>query len=80
MSLKSELKTLMVTSTICEIDELEKGDIACADKMLNLRHAAYIRMYIMGCLEDEYTTYKAVIEYCYEQVKEILQLLITKKF
>ena len=80
MSSLSELKTLMVKSTMCEIDMVERGHIACADQMLMIRHTAYIRMFIMGCLESQYATYKDIVDYCFEEVKEMIILLISKKF
>lgn len=73
----NEANSLIVQSTTCELDMLEMGDIKCANVALNYRHSAQLRTYIIDCLNDDYTTNKAVINYLFEQVKELL-LMITQ--
>lgn len=67
----SNYKSMLVQNVACELNMLQKGQFECANKMLNFRHGAYIRVYMIECYEDEYATYKEVIDYLYEQVKEI---------
>jgi len=73
----SQAKSLVVQSVICEIDLLEMGNIDCANKILNYRRAAMLRLYMVECLNEDYTTNKAVINYLFEQSKELL-LMITQ--
>jgi len=73
----TELKSLMAQSTVCEIDMLKKNNIDCANKMLMYRHSAQLRAYIVGCLLDDYPGQnKALVEFLFEQIKE-LTLMIT---
>ena len=74
----SDAKSLIAQSVTCELDMLQTGNLKCADTMLNLRHAAQLRLYIIECLIDDYpTTNKLVVEYLFEQVKE-LTIMITQ--
>lgn len=74
----SSAKSLLAQSVICELDLLESGNLTCADLMLNYRHSAQLRTYIIECLLNDYpTTNKAVVDYLFEQVKELV-LMITQ--
>ena len=74
----SEAKSQLVQSISCELDMLEMGNLDCANKMLQYRQAAHIRIYIIDCLLDDYPDQnKTLIEYLFEQVKEIV-LMITQ--
>ena len=74
----SEAKSMMAQSVICELDLLESGNLACADLMLNYRHSAQLRTYIIECLLSDYPeSNKAVVDYLFEQVKELV-LMITQ--
>jgi hypothetical protein len=75
MSLAS-LKSELVQSTLCEIDMLKKANLRCANKLLNFRHGAYIRIHMIECLEPDYDENKDIIDYLYEQVKELIRLII----
>jgi len=66
----------MAKSVLCELDMLQMGNLDCANKMLNYRHSAQLRIYIIDCLMSDYTTNKTVIDYLFEQVKELV-LMIT---
>ncbi len=72
-----QANSLIVQSTTCELDMLEMGNISCANVVLNYRHSAQLRTYIIDCLNDDYATNKAVINYLFEQTKELL-LMITQ--
>lgn len=72
----NEAKSLMAKSVVCELDMLQMGNLDCANKMLNYRHSAQLRMYIIDCLMTDYTANKTVIDYLFEQVKELV-LMIT---
>lgn len=73
----NEANSLIVQSTTCELDMIEMGNIACANVVLNYRHSAQLRTYIIDCLNEDYTTNKAVINYLFEQSKELI-LMITQ--
>ena len=76
MSLK-EAKSLVAQSVMCELDMLESGDLKCANMMLHLRRSAEIRLYIIGCLISDYpTTNKSLVEFLFEQVKELRIMII----
>ena len=74
----SEAKSMLAQSILCEIDLLQMGQMDCANQMLQYRQAAHLRIYIVECLLDDYPAQnKALVEYLYEQVKE-LSLMITR--
>ena len=73
----TQAKSQMVQSITCELDMLQKGNIACANQMMNLRYAAELRTYIIECLDDDYEANREVINYLFEQVKELV-LMITQ--
>jgi hypothetical protein len=74
----NDAKSMLAQSVICELDMLQSGNLKCADMMLNFRHSAQLRLYIIECLIDDYpTTNKAIVEYLFEQVKELV-IMITQ--
>lgn len=73
----SEAKSLAVQTITCELDMLQMGDFECADMMLKYRKAAMLRIFIIECLNDDYATNMTVINYLFEQVKELL-IMITE--
>jgi len=72
-------KIRLVKNVICEINCLKEGNIKCADQMLQFREEAYNRIWAMECLiaEDD-STLQPIIEYMYEQIKELTLKLIIK--
>jgi hypothetical protein len=76
----SEVKSLLVNTIYCEIDALQKGNIGCANITLQYRQAIHLRMYIIDCLLDTYPTEnKALVEYLFEQCKELIQMMTLNK-
>jgi len=70
----NELKSLLANTIYCEIDYLQKANMDCANKMLQYRQAIHLRMYIIDCLLDTYPAQnKALVEYLFEQCKELIQ-------
>lgn len=69
-------KSELAQATLCEIALLKKANFKCANKMLNFLYGAYLRIYIIECLNSDYDTNKEVIEYLYEQVKELIRFVV----
>jgi len=79
MSIISDIKTKMVDHMVCEIAQLKKGEISCANQMLIERIEEMDRIYAMECLiATGDSTYDSLIKYIYEQVKEMSTKLILK--
>ena len=79
MSTLSDIKIKMVNHGICELVQLEKGEISCADKMLTERIGEMNRIRAMECLiATGDSTYDDLISYIFEQVKEMSTKLILK--
>jgi len=79
MSIISDIKTKMVDHMVCEITQLKRGEISCANQMLIERIEEMDRIYAMECLiATGDSTYDTLIEYIYEQVKEMSTKLILK--
>ena len=75
MSLSS-LKSMLAQSIVCELDMIQKGNMDCANKMLQYRQAAHIRIYMIECMLDNYPSEnKTLVEYLMEQLKEIIQMI-----
>jgi len=73
MSLVS-LKSMLAQTIVCELDMIQKGNLECANKMLQYRKAAHMRIYMIECMLDTYPAQnKVLIEYMMEQLKEIIQ-------
>lgn len=71
---------MVAQSVVCELDMLQMGEMDCATKMLNYRHSAQLRLYIIECLIDDYPAQnKAVVEYLFEQVKELILMITLNK-
>lgn len=71
---------MVAQSVVCELDMLQMGEMDCATKMLNYRHSAQLRLYIIECLIDNYPAQnKAVVEYLFEQVKELILMITLNK-
>lgn len=76
----NEAKSMVAQSVVCELDMLQMGEMDCATKMLNYRHSAQLRLYIIECLIDNYPAQnKAVVEYLFEQVKELILMITLNK-
>ncbi len=74
----SDAKSMLAQSVTCELDMLQSGNLDCADMMLNYRHSAQLRLYIIECLINDYpASNKAIVEYLFEQVKELV-IMITQ--
>lgn len=70
------LKSMLAQSISCEIDMLMKGNISCANKMLQYRQAAHMRIYMIECLLSTYPAQnKTLVEYMMEQLKSIIQMI-----
>lgn len=72
MSTVSDIEISLVQHAVCEIRELEKGNMSKAGKMLSRRRAAYNRLYIAKCYRDTYSENKSLVDYLLEQCKEIV--------
>jgi hypothetical protein len=71
-------KSELVQTVTCELDMLQRGELSCANKMLKFRHSAQLRIFMIECMlaeENGYQTYKPVVNYLYEQVKEITRFI-----
>lgn len=76
----NEAKSMVAQSVVCELDMLQMGEMDCATKMLNYRHSAQLRLYIVECLIDTYPSQnKAIVEYLFEQAKELILMITTNK-
>ena len=79
MSIINDIKIKMVDHAICEINQLKKGEISCANKMLTERIEETNRIYAMECLiATNDSDYDSLIEFLYEQIKEMSTKLILK--
>lgn len=80
MSTTANFDIQIVDHMVCEIAEIKKGNIECANKMLIQRTEAMDRIWAMECLiakdDNEYNT---LIKYIYEQIKELVSKLIITK-
>jgi hypothetical protein len=78
MSALSDYKIELAQTVLCEIGLLKRGNIHCANKLLTFRHDAAIRIYMIDCMlaeDDGYENYKEIIDYLYEQVKELTRMI-----
>jgi hypothetical protein len=79
MSIVSDIKIKMVNHMVCEITQLKRGEISCANKMLTERIEEMDRIFAMECLiATGDSTYNSLIKYIYEQIKEMSTKLILK--
>lgn len=68
-----------VHHTICEIAQLRKGEINCANQMMKERIEAKNRLRAMNCLiATGDSQYSELISFLYEQLKEMSTKLTTK--
>lgn len=72
MSTLNRIKTTLVQHAACEVDKLSIGDMACADDMLWERIETDNRIFAIECLiaKDD-AQYQSLIEFLYEQLKEL---------
>jgi len=76
----NELKSLLVNTIYCELNYIQLANMDCANKMLQYRQGIHLRMYIIDCLIDTYPAQnKALIEYLFEQCKELIQIMTLNK-
>lgn len=75
-----EAKSLMAQSVVCELNLLQMGHIECADIMLKYRDSAELRAYIVECLLSDYPAQnKELVEYLFEQIKELVLMINQNK-
>lgn len=68
------MKSMLAQSIMCELDMLQKGNLECANKMLQYRQAAHMRIYMIECILATYPAQnKTLVEYMMEQLKSIIQ-------
>jgi hypothetical protein len=69
-------KSMLVQTITCELDMLQQGNVDCANRMLAVREAAMVRAYMVECMiADDPVTFKPVIDYLFEQVKEMVYFI-----
>lgn len=86
----TDYKSELAKTVSCEISALKRGNLECANKMMAVRHGAQIRVFIIECLlerEDadfieecpglQSGSTQAMINYLYEQVKEMTRFITT---
>ena len=74
------LKSLLLKSIYCEIDFLQKGNIDCANKMLQYRRYAHMNIYKIECMLNNYPSQnKTLVEHLMEETKEIIQMITLNK-
>jgi len=79
MSIISDIEIKMADHMVCEIAQLKKGEISCANKMLVERIEEMDRIRAMECLiATGDSTYDSLIKFLYEQIKEMSTKLILK--
>lgn len=71
----TDYKSELVQTTNCEITMLKRGNMDCANKILTVRRGATIRVFIIECLLAQESTDQAMINYLYEQVKEMTRFI-----
>lgn len=75
----NSIEIKLVDHTICEINQLKKGEISCANKMLTQRIEASNRLFAIKCLiTADDSENDNLISYLYEQLKEMTSMLILK--
>ena len=68
---------MIAQSILCELDMIQMGNLDCANIMLNYRHSAQLRLYIIECLLCEYPEVnKNIVEFLFEQAKELIVMII----
>jgi len=74
----TETKSALVQTVLCEVDMLKRGNLKCANKMLGFRNAAQLRIFMIEAMQSEENgavVYKEVIDYLFEQVKELTRFI-----
>lgn len=72
------IQVKIVDHAVCEINQLKKGEISCANQMLKERVELENRYWAMNCLIDSGGD-SDLIQYLYEQIKEMAtKLIITR--
>lgn len=71
----TDYKSELVQTTNCEITMLKRGNMDCANKMLKVRRGATIRVFMIECLQEEDVPDTDMINYLYEQVKEMTRFI-----
>jgi len=72
-------KSELVQSVDCEIKMLKKGNLKCANQMMGLRHQAQLRVFIVECLLQETPVRQDMVNYLYEQIKELTRMITINK-
>jgi hypothetical protein len=73
----TDYKSELVQTVSCEITALKRGNLECANKSMSVRHGAQIRVFIIECLQAQTVPDQTMINYLYEQVKEMTRYLTT---
>ena len=77
MSIVNSINVKLVNHVICEINQLKKGEIACANRMLTERIELSNRFEAMNCLiATGDSQYDDLISFLYEQIKEMSSKII----
>lgn len=79
MNSLTSYKSELVQSVDCEIAMLKKGKFACANQMLKFRHEAELRVFIIECLLEQSPVPQDMVNYLFEQVKELTRMIIVNK-
>jgi hypothetical protein len=73
----NSIEIKLVNHVICEIKQLRKGEIDCANRMMMERIEASNRLRAMKCLiATGDSQYDSLISFLYEQLKEMSTKLI----
>jgi len=81
MSTTAKYEIRFVDNMVCEINTLKKGEVSCANKILFQRIEAMDRLDAMQCLiEANDSSYDDIIDYLFQQVKEMALKLTIKTY
>jgi hypothetical protein len=79
MSSLTNYKSEIVQTVNCELDMLKKGNRKCANMVLKFRNEAMLRLFIMECLMQEDPVPQDMVNFLFEEIKEITRFLIKNK-
>jgi hypothetical protein len=79
MNSLTSYKSEIVQTVTCEIDMLKKGNLKCANQILKFRNEAMLRVFIIECLLDEDPVPQDMVNFLFEEIKEITRFLIKNK-
>lgn len=79
MSKLTEYESELVQSINCELNMLKEGNLDCANKVMNVRYEAMLRVFIIKCVMRQPDYDKKMVNFLYETVKELTRLIIINK-